>query len=211
MKILHIIPSAFHYFDDIRTAAFGLSEDLHQLGIDVEAITIQYNYSVPASIKKQVSKVSPSQSYTGASSLDSVLQDFKKFDLIHLHCPIFGSLKKIIEWKKQHPDKPLLVTYYRPVKLTDFFSLVVLWYNKYYLKKLFAVANFITAYSRQIFYQQFGVGYLTDKMLEITDEPEFLGQALTPLANEVKLSAEQVVAIKFSLLYQELINEQINK
>ncbi|EKD42976.1 MAG: hypothetical protein ACD_72C00515G0006, partial [uncultured bacterium] len=42
MRVLHIIPSAFDYFDDIRSEAFKMIDAEIEMGIDAEAMTLEY-------------------------------------------------------------------------------------------------------------------------------------------------------------------------
>ena len=60
MRVIHIIPSAFEYFDDIRSQAFRLLDGLNKLGVETEAFTLQYgstNKAQKASIKEAAPSV----------------------------------------------------------------------------------------------------------------------------------------------------------
>jgi hypothetical protein len=141
MRVIHVIPSAFEYFDDIRSQAFKLLDNLHKLGVENEAFTLQYGTPNKAQ-KSSIEKVSPSiHNFIGDFDINSAIVNFSDFDVVHLHCPFFGAAGKILHWKKLHPDTPLVVTYYRDVKVTDLMSLFIKLYNAYYLPKIFKLAD----------------------------------------------------------------------
>ena len=141
MKVIHIIPSAFDYFNDIRTQAFSLLEELHKLGVENEAITLQYGQPNRA-IKKSVQSAAPvaARNYLGNFDISGVIKTFADFDAVHLHCPFFGAAGKILRWAKTR-QSPLVITYYRPVLMSDFFSIIILAYNWFYLARLFKLAD----------------------------------------------------------------------
>lgn len=151
MKILHIIPSAFDYFTDIKKAAFKIVEKLSQTEIEIEVITLQYDQpskkaraEISGDEEKQISGVAPSYDYSGQISLKKSLDSLPDFDLIHLHVPFLGGARSIIQDLKKENMPPLLISYYRPILLVDFFSLLIKWYNQYYLSRLFSLAKIVT-------------------------------------------------------------------
>ncbi len=141
MRVIHIIPSAFEYFDDIRSRAFKLLDGLCKLGVENEAFTLQYGSTTKA-LKSSVAEASPAvHNYVGNFDIDAAITSFADFDIVHLHCPFFGAAGKILQWKKNNPDIPLVVTYYRDVKIVDTISLFIRLYNTYYLPKFFKLAD----------------------------------------------------------------------
>ena len=143
MRVIHIIPSAFDYFDDIRSQAFKLLEELHKLGVESEAFTLQYG-STGKALKASIKKASPSvHNYVGNYDMDSVIANFANFDIVHLHCPFFGAAGKIMRWKKHNPEFPMVITYYRKVRILDLMSLIISIYSAYYLPKFFKLADAI--------------------------------------------------------------------
>ena len=141
MRVIHIIPSAFEYFDDIRSHAFKLLDGLHKLGVENEAFTLQYGSTNKAE-KASIKEASPSvHNYMGNFDIDSAIDNFSDFDIVHLHCPFFGAAGKILRWKKLNPDIPLVITYYRQVRVQDLMSLFIRLYNAYYLPKIFKLAD----------------------------------------------------------------------
>ncbi|TSC84751.1 MAG: Uncharacterized protein G01um101413_135 [Parcubacteria group bacterium Gr01-1014_13] len=141
MRVIHVIPSAFEYFDDIRSRAFKLLDGLHKLGVETEAFTLQYGTPNKAE-KSSIKQASPSiHNFIGSFDINSAIENFSDFDIVHLHCPFFGAAGKILRWKKLHPDTPLVLTYYRDVRIVDLMSFFIKLYNGYYLPKFFKLAD----------------------------------------------------------------------
>ncbi len=212
MKVLHIIPAAFDYFDDIKLSAFSLLENQTNLGISAEAFTLQYNRAVSRANKEEVAAVSPSTKYQGVVNISEAVLSFTDFDILHLHCPFLGAGEKILKWKKEHPDQPLVVTFYRRVRILDLFSFWIWWYNRYYLPRIFDVCEAVAVTSAESFKQNSGARYLKDKskFIEIDNTSFFLGEDLTKVDNQVKLSPTEKEAWKYLWLYDKLLKEKIN-
>ncbi len=149
MRVIHVIPSAFEYFDDIRSHAFKLLDELHKLDVETEAFTLQYGTPNKAE-KNSIKQASPSvHNFIGSFDINSAIANFSDFDIVHLHCPFFGAAGKIMHWKKLHPDTPLVITYYRDVQIRDLMSLFIKLYNSYYLPKVFKVADAVSRFNRE--------------------------------------------------------------
>ncbi len=147
MRVIHIIPTAFEYFDDIRSQAFKLLDGLHKLGVETEAFTLQYGSTNKAE-KASIKSASPSvHNYLGNFDIDSAIANFSDFDIVHLHCPFFGAAGKILNWKKLNPGIPLVITYYREVRVQDLMSLFIRLYNAYYLPKFFKLADAVSQFN----------------------------------------------------------------
>jgi len=142
MKILHIIPSAFDYFDDIKLEAFEMLESENKMGVESDAITLEYG-TVSRSEKFEVSNVAPSRQYLGQQPLDKNFQAWGDYDIINLHCPFLGEARKILNFFVNNPNKILILTYHRDFITTDFFSFFIKLYNYYYLPKLFKQAKVV--------------------------------------------------------------------
>ena len=140
MRVVHIIPSTFEYFDDIRSRAFGILNYQHEHGIEVEAITLQYD-NPSRSVRREARESAPSvHSYQGHITISDAFSQLDEFDLVHLHTPFFGAGRRMLRWAKSR-QKPFVITYYRPVIFSDVFSAFVKIYNQYYLPKLFKTAD----------------------------------------------------------------------
>ncbi len=200
MKVIHIIPSAFEYFDDIRSRAFKLLDSLHKLGVETEAFTLQYGQPNKAT-KASVQEDSPAvHNFLGNVSIDNLIENLADFDIVHLHCPFLGAAKKIIDWKKTHPDVPLVITYYRDVRLEDAFSWLIKLYNRYYLPKIFALSDMVICYNLDLFQNSAAARYMSAKNnIAVVDEIE-----LNPEWG--KLNEMEAVAAKTIMVYNNLVS-----
>lgn len=140
MKVLHIIPSAFNYFDDVRSEAFAWLEIENSFGLESEAITLEFGQTTKKE-KEQVGSVAPSHKFIGQQSMSQNAKSWDQYDVINLHCPFFGAANQIISWAQSGPDKNLVITYHNDFRTPDFFSLIIKFYNLYYLPKVFSVAK----------------------------------------------------------------------
>jgi len=146
LQVLHIIPSAFNYFDDVKSYAFGVLNEMNAYD-DVSATALTLQYGTPTIAEKQaVSAVAPDQEYKGAHPVEEVAKNFSDFDIVHLHAPFLGAAGHILQWKKEFPKIPLVITLYRPVVVVDLIAWGIKWYNNYYLPKLFEVADLVTVF-----------------------------------------------------------------
>lgn len=178
MRVLHLIPAAWEYFDAIRDQAFELVEEETKLGIEAEAFTLQYG-RVTDRFSSEVMSKSPSRSFQGMNNLDEVMASFEQFDIIHLHCPMLGALGRVLKWKKRFSDKPLLITYYGSFPITDLFGVFISWYNGWYLPKLFKQADRVVTQKREsILAKANNVFDLTDPRNEVQLMPVVYYKAL---------------------------------
>lgn len=207
MKVVHIIPAAFDYFDDIRAAAFNIVEDQSTLIEQVDAFTLQYGKSTAGKKSEgEIQTTAPSRKFAGNFSGHQLFESLPQYDLIHLHCPFFGAAGKILHWIKKN-NVPLVCTYYRDVGAKDFFSLMIKFYNGYYLPKLFSVADTI-CYAPYSTTEKPTVNKFLrrgEKFTLIDGTAKLAGQDLTPLLNEVELLPSQVRALKYNIIYNSLL------
>ncbi len=197
-RVAHVIPAAFNYFDDIQSEAFSLVEGLGELGIDNEAFTIEFGGSVSKSKHERVERVAPSRSFGGLSPFADVVDSFDQFDILHVHCPLFGAAGKIIKWKKAHPHIPFLVTYYHPMAMPDFFSLIIIGYNVLYLPKLFILADAVA--SPEPHGIPTGLVAKNKRILEVNSVVNFSKSELTIIPEGERL------ARNYAMLYTTLAN-----
>ncbi len=143
MRIIHIIPTAFDYFDDIKRRAFKLVGEMNQYtGFESEAFTLQYN-NATKSEQAEVKTIAPDQKYIGSQTTGEAFEYLNNFDVIHLHAPFLGAGKMLRRWRKNNLDKVFVVSDYRSVPTVDLIAIGIKWYNKYYLKRLKSVADII--------------------------------------------------------------------
>src|SRR3989338_70155 len=192
MRVIHIIPSAFNYFDAIRAEAFQLVENLDAIGVENDVFTLQYG----------------AQSKTKQEQTE-IVGTLASYDVVHAHAPLFGGAGKIIEWKKANPGVPFLVSYYQPVGASDLFGFLVRWYTIYYLPRLFKAADIVTCDSIDELYRKFGRGVVfnPEKLIEADEETkDFFGTDLTYDPNGLELTNRERLAVKYTMLYNELTN-----
>lgn len=148
MKVTHIVPTAFSYFTDIRDRVFSWVEALNNLGVKVDIFTLQYD-TPTAEVKEAVSAVAPTRVYEGARSIPAMTEMIvrttlpKEVQIIHLHTPFLGGAGPIIDFIKSRPSARLVITHHRPVQFVDLLSVYIYFYNRYYLPRLFSLADAI--------------------------------------------------------------------
>lgn len=140
MKVLHVIPSAFEYFDDIRVEAFKILDEENNLGVEADAITLEYG-AVTKKEEFEVKTIAPAKKYLGQEPVAENIKKWEYYDIINLHCPFLGEAGKILNWVSSNPDKFLVITYHHDFQTPDFFGFLIKMYNYYYLPKLFKIAS----------------------------------------------------------------------
>lgn len=206
MRVLHIIPSAFDYFNDIRSSAFSLIEDLNTFGVAVEALTIQYE-EPSKGVESEIKTAAPSREYQGTIGMVEVAKTLAEFDIIHLHAPGFGAVGKVLMWKKQFLQLPLVVTVHGRFPVSDLFSVVVKAYNWYYLPRVFRVAEAMVCSSVADFkaYYRLSFSRYRQKLWEIDENAEWLGEDLTKDPDLVQLTPRERLAFKYVTVYNDLV------
>lgn len=211
MKVLHLIPAAFDYFDDIRDKAMSLAEHEREFNVDAEALTLQYG-GVSRQTEKKTAAITPSLGFKGLINGEQILKELEKSDLVHLHCPFLGLARDLVVWKKHH-SIPLLVTYYRDVPLSNLFALFVAWYNRHYLPKIFSQADAVCTASGNIAAKT-AVGRLMPagmKDIIFIDQIEEMVRKsdihLTVAENKIKLVKADVEALAYISIYNKLLSK----
>lgn len=206
MRVMHIIPSAFNYFNDIRESAFGIISNLDAAGIDCEALTL--GYSAPSrGIRVEVKKISGGGlHFEKTESIEKVINSFSRFDAVHLHCPFLGAAGKIAAWKLSHAGTPFLVTFYRKVILNDLFSMFIDLYNHYYLPRIFTLADHLTCINSGVLPKKWNRGKWRGRFINLLDKGSAV--PLTASADKVQLKAPECeeIAARILLIYKKIIN-----
>lgn len=140
MRVLHLVPAAFDYYDDIRNRVNGWLAYLPEFGIMAEVITIHYGTSAQG-MKKQTSDEAPKSRFMGRVETDEVVNDWSNYDIVHWHCPFIGGAKHFLGAVLAHPETPLIVTVHRLPRCGDVLELIMYWYNRYWLNKILKVAT----------------------------------------------------------------------
>lgn len=146
MRVLHIIPAAFNYFDDIKERAFTLVNSLSEYGIEADAITLQYG-NVTKKEKAEVQVTAPETNFLGQESVKQNMEKWQDYDLLNIHCPLFGAGKDIVNWRKEFPNIPIVSTYHHDFITTDLFSWFVKYISNYYTKRAFALSDVVTFFA----------------------------------------------------------------
>lgn len=206
MRVLHIIPGAFDYFEDIRTEAFALMDDLEAIGVETEAFVLEYG---PTKVEEPWKKdetadglsgsstVNKKHSFKGAMSVTAMLERFEAFDVVHLHVPFFGGGHALRRWKERHPDRPFVMTYYRSVRTPDMFSLLISWYNAYYLGKLARQADIVVSKLPELP----SVFAALPTMVRLDSSTTIAGAALPPEVVAQGLTMREIFAWKYAMVY----------
>jgi len=141
VKALHIIPGALDYFDDIRKEALRLTDALSEVkGLEVEYVVLEYG--LPKAGHGSFEERTTGLVHQGYGTFKETVASLDDYDLVHLHAPFLGGAKLLLKYynEKDSPP-PLVITYYRDVKITDLLSYYVRWYNRRYLPGLMEKAN----------------------------------------------------------------------
>lgn len=202
MKVIHFVPAAFEYFEDIRRAAFRSVEELDKRGVASEIITLQYGAPTRAA-KEAAAEQEVKRSYQGTVPNSELLSSLAQFDIIHFHVPLLGFVGKFIAWKKLHPGARVVVSYYRPMQYSDLVSRLVGWYNRYYLKRLAARAEAV------IYFSDAGSTTLIAQLPKdawVFEARQFVSESLQEKGEGVELLhipelAEGIIALYSQMLY----------
>ena len=225
MKILHIIPAAFEYFEDVKKVAFRIVESQNEVGAHADAFALQYSsHDISAENQKNKNKFTkammdknagrsakfPTIEYKGLQAIDKSISCFNDYDIVHLHTPFFGAGRKILKWKKLNPDKKFVISFYVDFKSKDLFSFFIKLYNSYYLPRLFKIADLLIGLEEESFFQTFAHHYVDDfdKMVFMIDKDSVDYSKLTIKENGVKLSSEEfakTLAERMIVTYQKLL------
>lgn len=163
IKVLHIVPSAFDYFEKIRKEAFLLVDSLDELGFDNYVFTLQYE-AVNKRLEKKVQRETKGKmGFEKIYNIAEIKDKMDEADIIHLHVPFLGMGKKILEYKKKNPQKKFIVTLHPGLPYVDFFTIIIWLYNSWYLGKMFAIADFVAVENEDIFKKAGGFAKLKDE------------------------------------------------
>lgn len=210
MRVIHFVPSAFDYFADIKSVAFELVAGLSEAGVENEIIALQYGV-LPQAEKDENQSVKTNYlgaRYEGVINFHETLQDLSGFDVVHLHAPFLGAANEIIKWKKNNPEIPLVVTYYRDIPIVDLISVFLRWYNSRYLSKIFLIADRVICPILDNFLESRGK-YLLEDLNKLEEFGTWNDDIhLTESANKVKLLQRDEVVKNLIGIYYTLINDK---
>ncbi|HRY36383.1 MAG TPA: hypothetical protein P5230_00670 [Candidatus Magasanikbacteria bacterium] len=206
MKILHIIPSAFEYFGDIRKQAFALVENLGDLGFENYVFTLQYGV-VGKRLETEIDQITKGKiNFEKIQNQEDVDEKLAEADIIHLHVPFMGMGKKLAVYKEKNPQKKIVITVYQNLPYVDFFTIIIWLYNSWYLRKLFNLADFVCAENERVFKDCGGFSLLRDekKFVPINDFINFIKENNPSLAGQFRGPEKNGPEIENALAYGEL-------
>lgn len=210
MKVIHIIPSAFDYFNDVRELSMRLVETERGLGVNSEAYTLQYG-PVTSKQKGEMRDKAPSIGFISMNSSSALINDLGNYDIVHLHTPFLGMAGSILKWKKNHLAKPLVVTYWRDVGINDAMSAFIAIYNRIYLPHFFRFSDALIFYGKGA-EKRSAAGNRMAKTIKhyymeelVNVEREHANIHLTMSSNELKLSEGDIEARVYMSIYKKLI------
>lgn len=213
IKVLHIVPSAFDYFEKIRKEAFLLVDSLNELGFDNYVFTLQYQAVNKRLEKKVQGETRGKMGFEKIYNIGEVKDKMDEADIIHLHVPFLGMGKKILEYKKNNPQKKFIVTVHSGLPYIDFFTIIIWLYNGWYLSKIFAIADFVAVENEEIFKKSGGFSKLKDekKLVLINNFINFIkdnNPTLTEKFDELKKNDSSTYsALAYGELYRLLRGE----
>ena len=199
MRVTHIVPAAFNYFEDIRSAAFQLAGGLQNIGIETDLFTLQYE-SVNKRMKTEAQEASKNtHAYIGSMNGRDLITDLNSSDLVHIHCPFLGAARLILQWQQHNPQVPFLVSYYRDVVVSDVFAGYIWLYNRVYMPKIFRAASSVMYQNREIMGAFSGVRSMPEGKKVF-----FLDQI--SVDKKLKAQPEQMqLAVKMAMVYNNFI------
>ena len=163
MKIAHIVCAYPPYYSGMGTVVFEMVQALTKLGHDVTVFTPQYYpaeevrpQSVPPRpthedvVEEKISAVrrlAPSLQYGNAARIPQLKSELDFFDLVHLHYPFFGTANIVRKWKRENPQKPLVVTYHMDARGSGWKGLFFKYYSAFWMPRILGAADKLTVSS----------------------------------------------------------------
>ncbi len=151
MRVLHIVPAAFSYFDDIQAQVESWLPSLANLGVEVQVFSLKYGSQKKNGQQVEGKSFASQYDREEKISITSAFAEWSSFDVVHLHGPFLGAGAEIIKACHAYREVPLLLSYHRPVTLSNFFSLFIRCYNFFYLRKIFPLAQGLIFSRAQLF------------------------------------------------------------
>lgn len=197
MKVVHIIPAAFDYFDSVKARAFAWIDKMSKYDLELEVLTVQYSTNSSQSDASGKTK-SDRRKYMGVISGQAGMANLSQFDLVHLHCPMLGGAGDVLKWLREESRPPLICTYHPAIKFPGVFGWLIRCYNQYYLPKLLVQADIVTVYSDQAGGQQIArrYGVNGDGWLALIDD------------NQTTLTNHEIV-LKLLSVYSQVVSKSI--
>jgi glycosyltransferase involved in cell wall biosynthesis/peptidase E len=150
MKIAQIVCTFPPYKGGMGNVAFEFSKGLINLGHQVTVFTPLYSLSDKKEIEEseiQVIRLKPLFAFGNSAILNNLSEQLKNFDIIHLHYPFFGTAGFVSKFKKQYPEKKLIITYHMDAVGGGVKGVIFWLYAKIFMPKILTSADKITVSS----------------------------------------------------------------
>src|SRR3989339_1790882 len=120
MKIAHVISTFPPHIGGMGEIAFQELKRLIKKGIQAEVFTLKYkktDYSGDNEFGLKINRLKPVIKYGDAGFIPSLFLKLKKFDLVHLHYPFYGSAS-CVWWSKILYKQKYILTYHMDAQNT---------------------------------------------------------------------------------------------
>lgn len=140
MKVAIITPVFPPYFGGIGQVAFREATGLARLGNQITVFTPLYRSLKVLPEEKEddykIKRIKPYFQFSKAAWLPQLSNQFKDFDLIHLHYPFIGATSAVLKFKKTNPQIPLIATYHMDLTGRGWKKIFFKFYSRITLPKL---------------------------------------------------------------------------
>ncbi len=158
MIIAHIVCTYPPYYAGMGNVAFELVNALQEKDHSIRVYTPDYfNKKEIAPVQQAaqghsdaleeqittVHRLAPRLQYGNAAYLPTILDELQDVDIVHLHYPFFGTANLLRKWKKQYPEKKLVVHYHMDPRANGWKGLFFRYYSRYWMPKIFHSADAI--------------------------------------------------------------------
>ncbi len=146
MKIAQIVCAYPPYGGGMGAVAFELTERLIERGHDVTVFTPQRPHPTREE-KNHIKRLAPLLRFGNAAYLPQIKKRLEEVDLVHLHYPFFGTAHLVEQWKKKHPQIPLVLTYHMDNRAGGWKGLLFDAYSAWWLPSILRVSDALIASS----------------------------------------------------------------
>ncbi|MFA5076208.1 MAG: glycosyltransferase family 4 protein [Patescibacteria group bacterium] len=142
MKIAQVVCSFPPYKGGMGNVALHYSLELAKLGHKITVVVPHYKEREMPYMNFQLKSFVPWLSHGQAAYLPQLLWQLRHFDIIHLHCPFFGTAWPLYWLKKLRPkNTKLVLTYHMDVVGQGLLARYFYWHGRYLLPQIIKVAD----------------------------------------------------------------------
>jgi glycosyltransferase involved in cell wall biosynthesis len=172
MKVAQVVCVSRPYKGGIGEVAHYYCAELLKHGHDVTLFAPKYDGMTDIELIDgiKIERVSPQFSFGNAAIIADILPKLRGFDVVHLHYPFFGGALFAMHWKRQNPDKKLVITYHMDVFASGWKGMVFSLYRGLFLSMIMEAADKIIVssmdYAEHSFLKKLGSG-IKSKLYEL--------------------------------------------